>query len=170
MVDELLAPLFTTVWGRRAGLGVSASMILLLCVIFVGMILTWRADFKLAQRHVSVSPVEAPPTHTLSQLIAQIPEKHLFGGHNLVGQSDAIPLTSLQLQLLGVIVAVPEEFSKVIISEAGQPGKIYRLGDNLTDDVKISAITRDGVVLDNAGHLERMSLLRTKSSSQGEQL
>ena len=83
-------------------------------------------------------------------------------------QSAILPVTSLQIRLIGVIKSTPDTFSRVIISESNQPGKIYSVGDSLpSSGVKIYAITAEGVILDNSGRLEKLPLQRTPLMFQG---
>ncbi len=166
MIDELLSPLLTTTWGRRAGLGVTIVMALFVFITFVGMIFSWKNDIQLTQTEpLHENRMEAGDQ--LSKLIAQIPERHLFGKYGVL-ESAFLPVTSLQIHLIGVIKATPEKFSRVIISESNQPGKIYQVGDRLpSSGVKIYAITQDGVILDNAGQYEKLPLSRTQLEFQG---
>ena len=77
-----------------------------------------------------------------------------------------LPITSLQLRLIGIVHAVPENKSSVMISEANQIGKVYLVGDTLPVGVKVDAITEDGVILENAGRLEKLPLQRMPISFQ----
>ena len=52
--------------------------------------------------------------------------------------------------------------SKVYISLAGKPSKIYQLGDTLPYGVRIYQITADTIIFDNDGRLEKLSLTRDK--------
>ncbi len=165
MIDELLSPLFTTTWGRRAGWGVLIIMVVLIFIAFIQALFTWYGDIALMQSHSNQNKNTAQENDQLAKQIAQIPEWHLFGKQ---GESTILPVTSLQIHLVGVIKATPEQFSRVIISESNQPGKIYGIGDTLpSSGVKIYAITSEGVVLDNGGRLEKLPLQRTPLIFQG---
>ncbi len=165
MLDELISPLLTAPWSRRAGLCVLGIMLLFILITLIHLILTWRSDLKLTQavtlRYSSTS------SDQLSQLISQIPEWHLFGKYG-VTDSAILPVTSLQIRLVGVIKATPEKFSRVMISEANQPAKVYLVGDTLpSSGVTVYAITVEGVVLNNSGRLEKLPLQRTPLLFQG---
>lgn len=156
MFNDLLAPLYTTKWGRRLGWSVLIASILILLILAYQTISAWHSDYLLA--NYSPKPVSSAASNDdVAKMIAAIPEQHIFG-HS--GDTGAVPITSLQLQLVGVIQATPEEFSRVIISRAGNPGKVYRIGDSLTSGVKINAVTPTGVILDNGGNLEKLPLSR----------
>lgn len=166
MFEEIIAPLFTTEWGRRTGLGVLVVAACLLLYTTVNMFVTWRSDYLISHSRVAASSASSTNTDNISKWIAQIPEHHVFGKFGAVTQG--LPVTSLQLRLVGVVKAVPEEDSRVIISEGGQPGKVYRVGDTLSSGVKVQAITDDGVVLENGGNLENLPLQRPELEFQGK--
>lgn len=160
MFDELLSPLLETVWGRRAGIIALVVMAGLLCISFVSMVLSWHSDMKILHAKTNIQ-MHMQSDHDVGNRIRQIPTWHLFGASDVVDQSETLPITSLQLRLLGVIKAVPEGLSKVIISESGQPGKVYKMDDTLSSGVKVHAITSDGVVFENGGRLEKLLLQRS---------
>lgn len=167
MVDELLSPLLTSPWGRRAGLIAAILMSLLVFATLIDMVIEWRGDIKLAQSTTNPKEMKVDTTSQLQKQIEDIPSWHLFGTYG-VAESATLPVTSLQIHLLGVIKSSPEKLSRVIISESGQPGKIYEVGDTLpSTGVKVYAITADGVVLDNSGRLEKLPLQRTQLQFQG---
>ncbi len=167
MVEEILSPLFTTEWGRRAGLGVVIIAGFLLFITIIQSLFTWHADFILSRSATVSSAANKHNENDVGQLIAHIPDRHLFGRQGIVEKGDVLPITSLQLHLMGVIKAVPETLSRVIISEHGQPGKVYQIGDTLPSGVTIEAITKDGVILENGGRLEKLPLPRLPLNFQG---
>lgn len=160
MFDELLSPLLTGARSRRVGLLVLTVMIILLLVMFFHVLSSLHADIKLLQSLGTKKTFSTTDNGTVG-LITQIPEWHLFGKYAVMEKTDVLPVTSLQLQLIGVIKATPETFSRVIISEAGQPGKVYQTGDKLSSGVRIYAISEDGVILENEGRLEKLLLRRS---------
>jgi type II secretory pathway component PulC len=156
MFNNLLTALYTTKWGRRLGWGLLAITFLMLIVLVYQILSAWREDYLLA--HYPPKPSHVLSTHTeTAKMIAAIPEQHIFGH---APETGLVPITSLQLQLVGVIQTIPEGNSRVIISKAGNPGKVYRIGDSLTSGVKINAVTPTGVILDNSGSLEKLPLSR----------
>ncbi len=162
MFDEFLSPLLTTRWGHRTGLGVMLVMAVLVCVALIKMPMTWWSDIKLSRAPLASHDNHVQAANTTAKLIATIPSWHLFGK-----REDHLPITSLQLHLVGVSQSPIAKFSSVIISEGGQPGKVYQVGDTLLDGVKIYAITKDGVILDNGGRLETLPLQRQPLQFQG---
>ncbi|HSW92856.1 MAG TPA: type II secretion system protein N [Gammaproteobacteria bacterium] len=168
MIDELLSPLFTTEWGRRAGMLLSIVMSLLVFITFIHAVYTLVGDIRLTHIHSRSSDHSLEANEKLNQLIATLPERHLFGQVGVLAQSAILPVTSLQIRLVGVIKSTPETFSRVIISEENRPGQIYRTGDTLpSSGVRIYAITPEGVVLDNGGRLEKLPLARPPLLFQG---
>ncbi|EKD73605.1 MAG: hypothetical protein ACD_45C00253G0003 [uncultured bacterium] len=165
MMDELLSPLLTTIWGRRAGLCALIGMSFLLFITLLMTVFSWWSDSRLAQLAVKQNKNDVGLSHQLATLIADIPNWHLLG---FSAEADFLPITSLQIRLVGVIKATPDHLSRVMISELNQPGKLYQVGDTLpSSGVKIYAITQDGVILENSGRLEKLSLQRTPLQFQG---
>jgi len=160
IVEDLISPLLVSEWGRRASWGALSLFALLLGVSLYQMVATWHDDLVMID--------DSPAVHAISdntlQAINAIPQQHLFGQP---GTTDGLPITSLQLRLVGVIKSDHENLSRVIISEAGQPGKVYGIGDSLPSGIVINAITDDGVVLENGGHFEKLPLPRTALAFQG---
>jgi type II secretory pathway component PulC len=166
MQDNLLTPLLTTEWGRRAGLATFIVTALLLLGTLIKMPLTWRADLALANEQASTAA--QPFSKQMSALIEQIPEAHLFGRNGLADSISDMPITSLQLRLVGIVKSVPDQYSRALISEAGEPAKVYQIGDTLSSsEVRVTAITRNGVVLENEGHVEKLPLQRSRLHFQG---
>lgn len=166
MFDEIIAPLFTTEWGRRASWGAMICLALALLWGVLATFSTWYSDFRLihgASREVKSSLA----TDEMKKLVTQIPDQHIFGQAGVLARGATLPITSLQLRLVGVVKAVPEKFSRVIISEGGKPGKVYQVGDSLSSGVRIYAIAPDGVVLENGGRFEKLPLQRAPLLFQG---
>lgn len=89
-------------------------------------------------------------------------EWHLFGVP-VNADSSILPRTHLQLELSGIMVGTEAGSPAMVIISAGpgQPGQVYRVGDTLPSlGVRVYAITRDGVVLENGGRFERLNLQR----------
>lgn len=158
MLDEIIAPLFTTEWGRRLGWIMMIGMLLLLVFTIFDTVVLWHADYSLTRMQKKSAPLNLSASE-VTKLISQIPERHIFGKQSVVDAT--LPITSLQLHLVGVIKADSEKLSRVIISEGSQLAKVYQVGDSLTPDVKVNAITQEGVILDNGGRLEKLPLQRT---------
>lgn len=163
MFEEIIAPLLVTEWGRRAGIGVAISLMGLILITSVTMLLTWRSDFLISRVSAAMTATHETNSDNVAKWIAQIPEWHIFG----VAGAANLPVTSLQLHLVGVIKSIPEKFSRVIIAEGDQPGKVYRMGDVLASGVRVNEINENGVVLDNGGNLETLPLQRVPLSFEG---
>ncbi len=162
MFEEIIAPLLSTEWGRRGGLAAIAIFSLFLLITLIEMPITWHRDYLSAHTPALAKTIRPGPDQTMA-LIMQLPNQHLFGGSEMAN----LPITSLQLHLIGIVQANPESASRVIISEAGKPGKIYQSGDSLPSGVHIKTITSDGVILENGGHMEKLPLSRPPLTFQG---
>lgn len=132
---------------------------LILCVALMLFSRQWYADWKLVQQRVI-------PTETIShheddnqKLIASLPNTHLFGKPISPG---SVPLSSLQFKVSGIVKTEISKDSKVYISLAGGGSKIFHVGDKLPYGVKVYEITPDAVILENDGHLEKLTLTRDK--------
>lgn len=165
MFDELISPLLTTVWGRRASLTAFIAMIVILVITVIATIISWHADANILQNATLVQ-LKLEPSNSEERLIPDISTWHLFGANT--SGSEVLPITSLQLHLMGVYQATPQQLSTVIISEENQPGKVYRVGDRLAvSGVKVYSISQDGVILENGGRLEKLLLNRSPLPFKG---
>lgn len=163
VLHETLEPLFATEWGRRASWGALGLFALLLVITVIQMLSSWYDDVVITRQTSATSHQSS--VDNVSQMIAAIPDEHLFGR---IGANDqSLPITSLQLHLVGIIKSEPESLSRVIISESGQPGKLYSVGDSLPSGIIVNAIKQDGVVLENGGRLEKLPLQRPPLQFQG---
>ena len=161
--EDMLTPLFTTDWGKRASLGVLILFGVLFIASLVSTVISWDEDFFLG-RSAAVSQDHSADAVTAA--ILQIPNEHLFGDATISDQG-YVPITSLQLHLVGVLKSADENQSHVIISEAGAAGKVYAIGDSLPSGIRVYAINDEGVILDNGGHLEKLPLARSRLTFQG---
>jgi len=141
----------------RAGLA-SCILMGLLLLITLGQTLTqWGGDWELAHKTAAVTANNV--NNPNADLIAKLPEQHLFGIQNR--EITGLPVTSLQMHVTGIMKLQQKQgnaTSQAIISISGQPDKVYRVGDMLPNGVKIDSITKDAVILKNNGHLERLPL------------
>ncbi len=162
--EEIFSPLFSTEWGRKLSWGMLGLFSLLL-VVTVGQTIGELYSDLFASSLASRSKSDSVIVDNTMRFIALLPEEHLFGK---IGVNDgALPITSLQLSLIGVVKSDPDTKSRVIISEAGQPGKVYAIGDSLSSGIIVNSISDDGVLLENDGHLEKLPLHRQGLTFQG---
>lgn len=145
---------------QRTWLGLCAVLGVMVFITFIADVWQWHNDWALAHQTTpprAVSPDDGANTN----LIASLPQQHLFG-QSLLADGE-VPVTNLQLRVTGITKVIDEQnndISKADISIAGGTGKIYRVGDELPDGVKIYQIDRDAVILENDGHLEKLPLPR----------
>lgn len=164
--DEIFAPLFLTDWGRRTGWGLLVVSGLIFIFMLCRIPFSWYDDATFAKKNLLVAKKTILLDSSVKN-IAAIPKYHLFGKEGELHQG-FIPMTSLQLKLVGVILAIPEHFSKAIISEKGHIGKAYQIGDSLPEGVIIHSITAEGVFLQNGDRLEKLLLSRPQLQFQSK--
>lgn len=152
--DEVAQPLFETERGVQSSWIAFVLFSLLLSVTFIETLFSWHEDLTLAQKNQIVTTHEM----NFSQAITDIPKQHLFGDANI--SDNYVPITSLQLRLVGIIKSIPDNLSHVMIAEKDNAGKVYAIGDSLPSGIRVYAINNDGVILENAGHLEKLPLSR----------
>ncbi len=163
---EIGAPLFLTEWGRKASWCVLSLLIIMSFMSLVTAFSHWHQDYMITRAEpILIKENVAGAGDNAMQLIAQLPNEHLFGS-NAIAQG-AVPITSLQLRLIGIIQSESEGASRIIISAAGQGGKVYAVGDSLPAGIRVHAIVDDGVILENGEHLEKLPLQRRHLSFQG---
>jgi general secretion pathway protein C len=92
-----------------------------------------------------------------------IADLHLFGAAGVSNplQLEMLPETPLDLQLRGIVAASDEDQQghAIIISSDGREW-VYGVGDRLSDDTEVIAITAQQVVLQRNGKRETLSLPR----------
>lgn len=158
MFEDVMTFLFSTERGRQVGLATVGICGVAAALTFASMIFNWHSDFVLSRQPIIIKKSVSLADENML-LIASIPEQHIFG---FSAAEDAfLPITSLQLHLTGIIKVENEALSRVIISEAGQTGKVFAIGDELAAGIKINAINDDGIVVENSGKLEKLPLVRS---------
>lgn len=161
-LDEVMSPIFTTEWGKRAALGGLIFSGVMLFYMVLSVFTDGYHNYTVMRLSQSTTAVS---TDNVAERVAQIPKWHLFGEYGVAQKSAVLPITSLQIVLTGIVKGEPESVSRVFISEGGKPGKVYQVGDVLESGVKVYAITEDSVVLQNGGQLEKLPLRRVSSYS-----
>ncbi|MBX3709943.1 MAG: hypothetical protein KIT56_05910 [Gammaproteobacteria bacterium] len=144
----------------RTMIGIFIALLAMVCATFLYVVWQWHSDWGLA--HDKPEPISTITTpDTMNKIISSISGEHLFGQSlNKLGD---MPITNLQLSVTGIVKVETEQshsVSKAYISIAGQPSKIYQLGDHLPYGVRVYEITSDAVILENDGHLEKLLLPR----------
>src|SRR3990167_41787 len=110
--------------------------ILIICISFATLMLVtlgyalwqWQSDWQVAHQEIAPKKIAASSDEN-AMIIASIPEAHLFG--EALAKLGEVPLSNLQLRVTGIVQAGQQSgmLSKAYISIAGQPSKIYELGD-----------------------------------------
>lgn len=139
----------------------AAALAFLVSLLSVYSIMQWHSDWVLAHQ-IPIIRSSLNASDETATLIAAIPDDHLFG---TAFSSGEVPVTDLQLRVTGIVKIDQEQegsASKVYISASGQPSKVYQVGDVLPYGVKVYEVTRDAVILENNGRLEKLPLPRER--------
>ena len=136
-----------------------AAVITTVGIALCYVIWQWHSDWQIAHQPLAVQ--EDQSDREAEILVASLPDTHLFGKSLTAGN---VPISNLQFRVTGIAKVdhpTGKNVSKVYISVAGQPSKIYEIGDTLPYGVKVYDITDDTVILENDGHLEKLPLPRS---------
>lgn len=161
----MFSMLFTT-WGKRCSYGLTALFLILICTALFDSQKQFRENHRSITRTpgtITENKPRAMQTHIAD--FSKIPSQHLFGHAPIEAQD--VPISSLQLRLIGILVAESPKASRVIISEAGRAGKVFGVGDSI-GAIRINAVTPNGVILENHGRLEKLPMQRETLSFLGK--
>lgn len=144
---------------HQAMLGICLIALLLIMLTFAYSLMQWREDWALSHQK-KVAPVASMHSNQTAEMIAAIPNHHLFG--KSFSTPSKMPISNLQLRLTGIVKfdSKTGQHSKAYISLAGKPAKIYQVGDQLPYGVRIYDITEHAVILENNDGLEQLPLPR----------
>jgi general secretion pathway protein C len=133
----------------------------LLVLLLLWTLLSLISTFKM--HHLAISPTK--PTAAVSPL-PSLANLHLFGVY--ASNLEALPVTQLQLTLEGTVVSVDAPtLSHALISSPSAPTKVYAVGDTLPGNATITRITKDYVVINDNGSLEKLALpIKTVTSDE----
>lgn len=121
----------------------------------------WHSDLQVVNEALP-APKKISSTANEMAYLQALPEYHIFG--KSLPNLGKVPLSNLQLRVVGIVKldSAQEKPSKAYISMSGKGGKIYQVGDLVSDGVRVYDITPLAVILENDGHLEKLPLLRKK--------
>lgn len=141
---------------HRHVMGICIGLSILVFITFISSIWQWHNDWVFIHQDSKMPAITKIDTN---ELIASIPENHIFGK-----AMSQMPITNLQMRVTGIVKTSDQSGlpSKAYISVEGQPGKIYQQGDDLPNGVRINTISQDAVILDIEGRLEKLPLPREK--------
>lgn len=105
----------------------------------------------------SITTASAAKLHWQQQASA-ISDWHVFG--QAPPPPSALPETTLQLSLVGIMQAGLPELSQAIIATPDGQEKVYTVGEAVPGGATIRAIHAQQVILDRAGTLEELPLPR----------
>lgn len=145
--------------GRHAPRAITAGLIVAIAWSVAQLI--WQLTLPPAP--VNLGPDPAPSRATPSVLrdyAGEISRLDLFGIANVksAGVPDDAPDTQLNLKLSGIYALPDETRGMALISAGGAPEKLFKVGDTLPGNAKLSAVHPDRVVLERAGRFEALRL------------
>ena len=136
-----------------------------LAVVYAGLAPVLKAGSISATR---LPPIEAPPARDAS------PERYaVIGVRNLFRTREAGPITpveedlkesQLQLKLCGTYAAQPIDRSVACIEDQGKR-RAFRVGQDISQGVRLLSVERRRAVIDNRGAREQLSMEETPSST-----
>jgi general secretion pathway protein C len=113
--------------------------------------------WQLTQTLITPTHTANHPTTALEKPLQSTADLHLFGVY--ATNLSALPATTLQFTLEGTVVFLdtPTQ-SRALIAAQNAPAKVYKIGDTLPGNATITRITKDYVVLNDNGTLEKLTL------------
>ena len=132
----------------------------MLMIVFVSFIL-WNfwglTDEPLSDSISQPDKVVITPTTEKDSNIKNALEYPLFGVYLPEGSGE-IKASSLDIKVVGIMLANEQADSHVLIELANNEQKIYKVGDELPGGAQIKKITNDGLLIWYNNRLERISL------------
>ncbi len=147
--------LFAHPFAKQIAFGVIA-----LCGLWiaVNLITTLITVFSSPMVNNASEPVQAFNQQTAKEL-ADVPKWHIFGqAPTILHSTETIPLSHLNLKLIGVFLNTDHDQSKALITDASGHTQLYGIGDMMPGGVKVYEIFPDNVVIKRDGELEKLTL------------
>ncbi len=126
-------------------------------------------------RFAPSAPVRGAPSparEKQTDYAAQIAASHLFGREQAAKKVAAKPVdapeTRLNLKLRGVYAEEDENEGYALISSGASPEKLYKVGDPLPGNSKLSSVYPDRIILEHAGKFETLRLPESKLTGGGQ--
>lgn len=135
----------------------SAILVMLMMWDWIsGMRLLSRLNLDVQSR---IMASENQDSHAHALTLQSTLNQPLFGEY-VPSSLDAagVRQSMLDLKVVGVLFAVNEKDSQVLLQKPNGQEQFFRVGDTLSDGSTIKRITTEGVLVLRAGELERLSL------------
>jgi type II secretory pathway component PulC len=121
--------------------------------IILAIIFSWtHAYISQTERQIPDLPSIQPHQSTLQN----IAEWHLFGIPSTSMPDIEVMKTNLPLKLEGVFIAEDNNNSRAIISVAGQPAKLFNVGQTMMANVVLLKVFQNMIYLSNQGKTEKL--------------
>ena len=121
----------------------------------------WADDIHLIQ---NTPPLAIPKTSqdALEQTITALPNGHLFGA--AISHTESASISQLPIRITGIVQIIDQNAraaSKAYLSVNGERDHLYQIGDRLQNGVMVYGITKDTVIFESHGRLEKIILQRS---------
>lgn len=115
----------------------------------------WQFGVAVRSPHTSAVKMQKPAPISMPNIANQ----HLFGIYVKPELTAALPISQLQLSLSGTFYNESNPTaSYAILSSPGSTSKVYKVGDLLPGNVKLSAVHTKFIVINDNGQLEKLLL------------
>lgn len=132
---------------RRALDLLTGAVVVSVAVALAG--LTWRIAGHAGQGAITV-PSGSRPAYAATTDIAPALALAPFGK---AARADMAQATALEIELKGVVFAIPETMASAFIATNGEAPRAFRIGETVAG-ATIETIQRDRVLLNNGGRIE----------------
>lgn len=156
MSEERVTDILYSEKGRIVAYVFSVVFALMLVITVIKIVGGFFSSSPSSTITVSAAPIQLPNQN----LVAQLPDAHLFGSFQSLNKN--LPDTTLSLQLQGLMTASDSKSSTALIALPGQAAKVYKVGQTVPGGATIFQILQNAVVLRDRGKLEKLPLNRGK--------
>jgi general secretion pathway protein C len=132
---------------HRALDALTAAVIVSVAIALAG--LTWRIAGHAGQGAITV-PSGVRPALAAAPDLAPALALAPFGK---AARADMAQATALQIELKGIVFAVPETMASAFVAQNGEAPRAFRVGEAVAG-ATIEAIQRDRILLNNGGRIE----------------
>lgn len=143
------------------------SRILIVLIGYVVAIVALRfvpIDTSVATASIK-APVEVPAVSTpsVTEMANDAARQHIFGlagvkPKKTIEREPVVPVTNLNLSLLGIYSAQPADKALAIISANGKPEEVFRVGETIIGGASLAEVLQTEVVINNGGRKEVLKL------------
>lgn len=136
--------------------------LLLSTVFLVSIVFTTYHNYQVFYRRpVAITPPAKFKARSNSSDYQALLQSELFGKYLPESASvNRVKRSLLNVKVVGIMLAVPERFSQVIITTPSGRDKVLNVGDEIEDGVKVVKILKQKVLIERDGQIESLSIDR----------